>query len=66
MGSRTKAITKNKVIIIQGKVYSRKLKNKYVRYMIDVYNDYAKYIRNLDGKAVTLVVVPNEVDNNEQ
>jgi len=57
--------TKNRVIIIQGRVYGRKMKNKYVRYMIDVYNDYAKYIKKLNGKKVTLVLIPNEVDDNE-
>jgi len=57
--------TKNRVIIIQGKVYGRRMKNKYVRYMIDVYNDYVKYIKKLNGKKVTLVLIPNEVDDNE-
>jgi len=59
-------VTKNRVIIIQGKVYGRKMKNKYVRYMIDVYNDYVKYVKKLNGKKVTLVLIPNEVDDNEQ
>jgi hypothetical protein len=58
-------VTKNRVIIIQGKVYGRRMKNKYVRYMIDVYNDYVKYVKKLNGKKVTLVLIPNEVDGNE-
>jgi len=58
-------VTKNRVIIIQGKVYGRRMKNKYVRYMIDVYNDYVKYVKKLNGKKVTLVLIPNEVDDNE-